>query len=439
MHSIAAKQVRRRGIALIWTAIFLLLLIGLIGLAIDWGFVALTSHQLQNTADAASLAGARLVRTSPADARQAAINTAIANQAAKSPVQLRDNPANDPAGDIVIGRYDRDSGTFTPTLSAPNAVKVLARRTGESPNGPLGLLFGRAFGVETVNVQRPAISMVGGGSGAGLIALNTSERKSLNISGNVTLNVDGGAIQVNSANSVGCYANGNPIILAPEINVCGDYRFDGNVTCEADMHPEAEELPDPLAFLAEVDYTSLPARGTINVDGGGHLDLQPGYYAGGISMNNGSITLAPGIYALDGVGLNITGGDMLADGVMFYIVDSNPSDKLDSHVNLVGNGQLVIRPGDADKHSWPGVSVYEGISFFQARDNENEAKIVGTSGMDLEGTLYFSSANMDISGTSDSLGNQLIADTIEVSGDGEIHINYDGRFPAVGNKIFIVE
>ncbi len=34
---------------------------------------------------------------------------------------------------------------------------------------------------------------------------------------------------------------------------------------------------------------------------------------------------------------------------------------------------------------------------------------------------------------------RLIANTIEVAGDGIITINYDGRFPAPGNRVFLVE
>jgi Flp pilus assembly protein TadG len=55
---------RQRGIALIWTALFLFLFVGFVGLACDWAYVLLVAHQLQNAADAGSLAGAQFVRPS---------------------------------------------------------------------------------------------------------------------------------------------------------------------------------------------------------------------------------------------------------------------------------------------------------------------------------------------------------------------------------------
>ena len=50
----------RRGVALVWVAILAMVLIGMLGMAIDAGVVALARQQLQNAADAAALAGAVL-------------------------------------------------------------------------------------------------------------------------------------------------------------------------------------------------------------------------------------------------------------------------------------------------------------------------------------------------------------------------------------------
>ena len=430
---------RQCGIANIWLALLAIFLIGIVGLASDIGYVLLVAHQLQNAADAASLAGAQLVRVSAEEARAAGLSIAFANRAGGESVQLLDNVANAPGGDIVIGRYDRGSRLFTPTLSAPNAVKVVGRRTQNSLGGPVGLFFGPVFGVETVDVERTAIAMVGGGTGAGLIALDPEKKNALEVSGTVTLNVDGGAIQVNSSHPQAVLANGTPDLIAPELNVYGDARFVGGATYDGVLNTGSPPVPDPLEFLPEPTWDPAMDHGTVSILGGETMSISPGYYSGGISMNNGSLTLAPGVYILDGTGLDITGGNMYAEGVMFYIVDTDPNDNTDSHVKLVGNGITRISPPDPEIHGFPGADTYEGISFFQARDNPNEATFVGTSLLDLEGTLYFSAAHMDLGGTSDGFGNQLIANSIRVHGTGEIHINYDGRYPAVGNRVFLVE
>jgi hypothetical protein len=59
--------------------------------------------------------------------------------------------------------------------------------------------------------------------------------------------------------------------------------------------------------------------------------------------------------------------------------------------------------------------------------------------MDLEGALYFPKAPLDIGGDGFSVGNQLIAWTLYIHGNGTFNIAYDGRFPAAGKKVFLVE
>ena len=54
------SPVGARGIALVWTAVFLLVLIGIVGLSLDWGKTAFNVHQLHNAADAAALCGAQV-------------------------------------------------------------------------------------------------------------------------------------------------------------------------------------------------------------------------------------------------------------------------------------------------------------------------------------------------------------------------------------------
>ena len=137
---------------------------------------------------------------------------------------------------------------------------------------------------------------------------------------------------------------------------------------------------------------------------------------------------------------------------MFYVVDST-SKKPDSHVNLGGNGNIEITGIDVDfaypEGSFPSdfdIELHDGISIFQARPsdhggaygNTNDATIIGTSNMDLQGTIYFPKNHLDLGGTCDSVGNQLLVDTMKIHGTGELGIKYKGPNPAAGNKVFLV-
>ena len=117
---------------------------------------------------------------------------------------------------------------------------------------------------------------------------------------------------------------------------------------------------------------------------------------------------------------------------MFYVIGTGV-------VDLTGTNTVHITPPDPELYDYPGVDTYEQISIFQARSNTNASRIIGTSLMDLQGTLYFPAAPLEVGGTCESLGNQLIADTIHIHGDGELLIRYKGDEPAPGNKVFLVE
>jgi hypothetical protein len=433
------REDRRRGAVLIWSIMVMGLLIAIVGWALDWGLGALVAHQLQNAADAAALAGAQKVRTDQAAARDLAIDVAAANSVAKDAVDLDRNDGNDAAGDIVVGRFDRDTQVFEPDTGSPNAVKVVARRTAESTDGTLPLLFGPIYGVPTIEVEREAIAMVGGGTGAGLIALNYEAKCGLDMSGTVTLQVNDGDVQVNSDHTKAFCANGTPVINAPVVNVNGEEYFVGNPDFEGELNTGAPQIPDPLAWLPEPTYDKSSDLGTVNITGGETKTIDPGYYSGGISQNNGTLTLNPGIYIVDGPGLNVTGtSTFTALGVMFYVVGGLPKYAVD----LSGTGAIRITPPDPGNpdpaYQYPEATIYEGVSIFQARDNHHDSRIIGTNLLDLEGTLYFPSNHLEVGGTGDGFGNQLIADTIEIHGTGIVTINYDGRFPAPGNKVFLV-
>ena len=82
-----------RGVALVWTAIMLFVMIGIVGLSIDWGWATLDAHQLQNASDAAALAGAMLVKNAAHDGTLGSVYTSaqtlsLANKAANAVVDV---------------------------------------------------------------------------------------------------------------------------------------------------------------------------------------------------------------------------------------------------------------------------------------------------------------------------------------------------------------
>jgi hypothetical protein len=230
--------------------------------------------------------------------------------------------------------------------------------------------------------------------------------------------------------------------------------------------------PDPLENLPELkgsgdfpDITAQWGEKTINdsiitsngvwsdEDGAFVLTLEPGYYPGGITMQNpdSKLVLEPGIYALGGTtkvidsnsgelvtkqketGLCINGGTFVAEGVMFYITDS-----LEGRygvVSIQGGTHVNVRITEYQNED----SIYKGMAIFQDRANQEEAYITGSTEIFLEGTLYFKNANFHVGGDGLQAGTQLIAGTVEVDGGSYVIINYDGRNWILGYRSFIVK
>jgi hypothetical protein len=168
--------------------------------------------------------------------------------------------------------------------------------------------------------------------------------------------------------------------------------------------------------------------------GNNTFNLQPGYYSGGISSTgNTVINMAPGIYILGGTGINLTGNTILnAQGVMLFITGTGS-------VNLTGNGLVTITPPNPSVNNFPGTTTYAGISIFQDRANATADSLVGNGNLNLQGTVYLSGAVLTLTGNSNTLGNQIIADQLRFTGNANITIPYGGGNPLPGMKSWLVQ
>jgi Flp pilus assembly protein TadG len=428
----------RRGIALVWLAICMIVFIGFVGLGTDVGWLVLSAQQLQTGADAAALAGARYVKVDHTLTRNAAVAVGGDNKAAGSYLTLNRNDGNAPDGDVVVGRYDQNTNTFTPQLEATNAVKVVARRVSGVGDGGVQLTFGRAFNVDEVSLQRYAIAVSSGGTGAGMIVLcqpNVDPPAppgsdcvcALDVQGTSSgIDVSGGAVQVNSPDDCAVCDTGNPDLNAPTLNVAGTSCWNGNGAYPEEVNIGAPPIPDPLAQLPEPEQPAL--SDTWNSSSG---NLRPGYYPNGIHIQNDTVQLDPGLYFIDN-GFEMK-GNMTGAGVMLFI--HTGSFELGTGTSLLTLS--AMNPVDYPELN-PDSATYEHVTVFQARDNYSAADIQGFDGS-IQGTFYFPRNHVQIQGGSGAIGNQLIAWTVGVAGEGDVTINYDGSFISAGFDVYLVE
>ncbi len=158
-----AGKKRRRGAVAAVTCVSMVVLVGFAALSIDVGYLYNARAELQRTADASAMAAAGMLADyTQGDpmvaARQAAVDYAARNSVLGRPLTLN------PGQDIVFGRVVWNSGArqynFTPTNSFANAVRVTARRTEDSANGPIPLFFANVFGLSRKNMTATSTALL---------------------------------------------------------------------------------------------------------------------------------------------------------------------------------------------------------------------------------------------------------------------------------------
>ena len=144
----------RRGTTLVFIALFMVIIVGMVAFAVDVGRMYLVRAELQAAVDAGTLAASLKLREDPND-----INGAMA--AARQYVQENKvgllETVPDESITIEAGTWNSATRSFTAGGSNPNAVRVFADQAGEP------LFFSRVWGLNQFAVPRDAIATFGEG------------------------------------------------------------------------------------------------------------------------------------------------------------------------------------------------------------------------------------------------------------------------------------
>jgi hypothetical protein len=149
-----AKPLRgRRGAALVVVAVFLGALLAAAAVGVDVGRLAFTATEVQAVADAGAMAGAMTIFSNAhsGNARDPA-DDAIAVAHRNS---VNGAPAMVARGDVLLGRFDFQNGSFLAGGVPQNAVQVTARATIDN-------IVAGVIGTPTSSVARQATGAMGG-------------------------------------------------------------------------------------------------------------------------------------------------------------------------------------------------------------------------------------------------------------------------------------
>lgn len=138
----------RHGNALLISVIVMMVLIGFVSLAIDFGRLQLARVEMFGSAEGV--------------ARYAAAGIVSGTVATRAATATNDNQcvggsSGITASDVETGIWDTVARTFTPTSTHPNAVKVTAQRTQQRSNA-VPLVFGPSIGISQCDLHASAIA-----------------------------------------------------------------------------------------------------------------------------------------------------------------------------------------------------------------------------------------------------------------------------------------
>lgn len=498
IHGPARQTRERRGAILVKVAILMPVLIGMMGLTIDAGFLMSSKRQVQNAADAAAMAAAMdLMRGKSAESA-----LATANRYVQTENGLSEAPP------LVVGSTFNIGPKSGPHQGLTNYVEVIVQ-------APYQTLFMHVLlGERDHSVAARAVAgyePITAGEGLMALDVNPPGGIGLETKGNAVLKVDGRLV-VNAENPDKAAVPSKNGIYAKEINVVGGvvdpelflpYDDGASSPLHLGMTPEPDPLQElPVPVIANgVDSTDrgevkITAGSVSGVTTGGYVNgtnsqasegvsvanglheavigevvLHPGVYDS-IDITGGTVYMIPGIYVIAGGGLSVTGGMVVGENIMIYNTGDNyeaasgtpdindggdrpPSGGPTDGATFEGvslTSSINISPIDTDRITelvggyhllYNGAksvsSTFDGMTYYQRRYNTSEISITGNAADGaLTGSFYSKWGHLKMAGQG-AFQAQFIVGSVTLSGNGTISVLGAGENAGRANNLFLVE
>lgn len=388
----------RRGNALMIGAAALPLVLGSAGLATDTIQWALWKRQLQRAADSAAFAG--VYAKFQEGSAQTAVTRDLNNNNHLWASLLSGFPQVSEPADTTTQRYIVEVSLAAQQRLGFSSLFMSA--------APVIRVTGRAAAMETDDFC--------------VVALENTNESGIIIQGSSTVNLGCGMISNSRSATASVVVNGvGHIVTAEPVAGAGVVQDVNGVTDEESYHiPQ----PDPYEGLYSTDIPAgEPCRNRnqhVVSTVGNTTTLSPGCYSGAASFKftGGDYVLQPGVYYLDSIDFNITGGSVTGDGVTIILTGSNPG-----QVNMNGNGTVDLTA--------PTSGPYAKLLLMQsaaATNINNTNTLNGTASSAFDGTIYFPNQQVTFSGNAGSMTKcaMVVARRVEFSGNTNIQNNTVG-------------
>lgn len=377
-HCVAVHEATRnyidcsRGGTLISFAMMLPVLMLLVGGAIDYSTALSDRSIAQQTADTASLAGAKALSMADADKTSVAavVESVVAAHAT--------NGAKRGA--------DRTYEVATKTVDeagSPLQVEVTLR-TKTKPK------FGAALGLSSIDLEVSSVAVVIGKPNICLLALNPSAMGTIYLQKNAKIVGENCAIYSNSTHPNGIKSFDSSMLSATTIcSAGGKAGSKGNF--QPDPLTDCPQFEDPL--FSRPEPTEGPCSANNLIVDSVTTTLNPGTYCGGLTIRGSArVKMERGIY-------------VIKDGP-FLVNDTASISGLNAGFFLIGaTSRFSFATGSTIDLTAPKDGPMAGILFFGARSQSDlKHEILSDNARQLLGTIYLPTSELSID------ANQPIAD-----------------------------
>ena len=404
----------RRGNSLAIAGAALPLVLGSAGLASDTIQWTLWKRQLQRAADSAAMAGVY----AKASGNAVGTCTDIPGSTYSSPVayDIKKNLKLQIPPTCVVTNPPA-SGTFASDANAVRVALTVQRR----------LSFSGLFMSSAPTIRATALATIVPSGNYCVVSLETAAVTGINATGSTDVNLGCGMI-TNSTSMSAAVATGSSEVTASPIAAVGGIPASTHWGTGTVLQPFTLAQKDPFEDV-NVPTPSNCGGFPSNHQNGPAVDVTnpTGVRCFNTTMDiNGVVNLAPGIYVLDGVNLNMNNshGVLNCTGCTIIFTSStaatNPSTIGEPNVN---GGRLNITAPDTGCTKGTA-GCYDGIMMYQDERApvDNAFTINGNNGSVLQGAFYFPRANFTYQGNAGMTTTclQIVTKKVQFTGNSSI-------------------
>jgi putative Flp pilus-assembly TadE/G-like protein len=397
------QSIQRRGAMLVFVAIAMVALMGMLTLTLDVGAGNRQRRIAQTAADAGALAGGtQILRGLPGNVITAADSVIVLNGFTLADAVVNYPPA---AGDIHAG----DS----------SFVQVIISKTIPS-------IFGSLFNKNSLDVRAIGVAGAAGASTSCVVSLATTGT-GLNLKGDMT--ATSCSVNANSSDAQAISIASGKEIDAPFVSAVGGITGSVTGTAKGGVPPS----PDPFINVPLDTGTTCTFNSVFNVTA--NITLNPGKYCGGINIDkNNTATFNAGTYIIRGGG--IVGGHIIATSGVTILNENGPGN------NPAKFGVLNFEQSCSVFITAPLTGPYAGIAIYQDPAGPANAFNSFCGSGTIIGSLYFPTQEFNLGNGNGKLdvAGMIVAKVIsEQNGGARLNISAPTILGPGSKKLSLVE